>query len=213
MSLPADGSSPEFMRWVPHDEHAASDRRREINRLSEQPNVIDFLRSFYQRVDEAIAVYEPRCTNRGQCCNFARAGHRLFVTPIELAAFRRAYSDRWQPAEPASGRCPWQIEGVCTTREFRPLGCRVYFCDPQAQAWQNEFYEARLRELKQFMAEQGIQYRYEEWLSALSVFSSDTSDSGYIASASESLNTTAIDPSGSSTIQLTVVNNPPARPS
>lgn len=210
MSASSDESSREFMRWIPHDDSAAAERRHEADRLADQPSVIEFLRGFYQQVDTALAALEPRCTNRGQCCNFARAGHRLFVTPIEVAAFRRAYADRWQPAEPASGRCPWQIDGLCTAREFRPLGCRVYFCDPQAQAWQNEFYEARLREMKQFMAEHGIQYRYEEWLSALSVFSAETSGQD---PASTSSKPAAIDPSASSAIQLTVVNNPPARPS
>lgn len=213
MNAPTDESTREFMRWIPHDDGAAAERRREADRLSDQSSVIDFLRRFYQQVDTAVEAYEPRCTNRGQCCNFARAGHRLFVTPIELAAFRRAYADRWRAAEPASGRCPWQVDGVCTARELRPLGCRVYFCDPQAQAWQNEFYETRLRELKQFMTEQGIQYRYEEWLSALSVFSAATSDQGPPNSAPASSKTDAIDPSASSAIQLTVVNNPPARPS
>lgn len=212
MSAPGDQDSREFKRWIPHDDDESAERRQEFDRLSAHPDVIDFLRGFYQRVDEALAEYQPRCTNRGHCCNFARAGHRLFVTPIEVAAFRRAYADRWLSAEPAAGRCPWQVDGVCTAREFRPLGCRVYFCDPQAQAWQNEFYEARLRELKQFMADQGIQYRYEEWLSALSVFSTAASGSRHPGPAAGSLRPAAIDPSGSSTIQLTVVNNLPARP-
>ena len=27
--------------------------------------------------------------------------------------------------------CPWQdSRGHCTAREARPLGCRVYYCDP-----------------------------------------------------------------------------------
>lgn len=212
MSAPGDQVSREFMQRIPHDDGEAAKRRHLLDRLTEQPDVIDFLRGFYQRVDEALAEYQPRCTNRGQCCNFARAGHRLFVTPIELAAFRRAYADRWLSADPASGRCPWQVEGVCTAREFRPLGCRVYFCDPQAQAWQNEFYEARLRQLKQFMTDLGIQYRYEEWLSALSVFSAAASGSEHPESAAGSSRAASIDPSGPSTIQLTVVNNPPARP-
>lgn len=212
MSTSTSRESRESMQWAAHDDGEAAERRRAFDRLSEQPDVIDFLRRFYQRVDEALAEHEPQCTNRGQCCNFARAGHRLFVTPIEVAAFRQAYADRWHAAEPALGRCSWQVDGVCTAREFRPLGCRVYFCDPQAQVWQNEFYEARLRELKQFMTERGIQYRYEEWLSALSVFSTPASGLGRQKSSADSSKSSAIDPSGSSTIQLTVVNSPPARP-
>src|SRR5688572_16070154 len=37
--------------------------------------------------------------------------------------------------------CPYQVDGLCTARNARPLGCRLYFCDENAQSWQNEVYE------------------------------------------------------------------------
>lgn len=63
--------------------------------------------------------------------------------------------------------CPYQVGGLCTARERRPLGCRVFFCDPDAQEWQPLAYERYLTELKQIGAEAGLPYQYVEWLSAL----------------------------------------------
>jgi hypothetical protein len=45
--------------------------------------------------------------------------------------------------------CPWQDDaGRCTAREGRPLGCRVYFCDPAFQEPANRISEALIGRLK-----------------------------------------------------------------
>jgi Fe-S-cluster containining protein len=122
---------------------------------------------YYRRVDAAIAAHRPTCVNRGACCKFAEYGHKLYVTAVELAYFldhQRAEGVR--PIE-SDHACPYQAGGMCTAREHRPLGCRVFFCDPAAQEWQPAEYERGLAELKQIGREFGIEYRYQEWLSAL----------------------------------------------
>lgn len=121
--------------------------------------------SLYADVDRAIAARDPVCTNRGHCCRFGEYGHRLFVTDVELQYFLSGV-DRTAPS-PGEDRCPYQLGGICTARDRRPLGCRVFFCDPNAQSWQPALYESGLRKLRDIGGRFGIGYRYREWLSAL----------------------------------------------
>lgn len=123
--------------------------------------------SFYDGVDRAIAGHSPRCTNRGECCKFGSFGHRLYVTDVELRYFAEGLGEQWiEPALDADS-CPHQQGGICTARQHRPLGCRVFFCDSEAQSWQNGLYEEKLAELKRIGEKHAVAYRYREWLSAL----------------------------------------------
>ena len=47
------------------------------------------------------------------------------------------------------------------------MGCRLYFCDPNAQAWQNTVYETYHARLQALHAEFGVPYEYLEWRAAL----------------------------------------------
>jgi hypothetical protein len=49
---------------------------------------------------------------------------------------------------------------LCTAREQRPLGCRIFFCDPAYQETGNALTEASLIRLKQLAADAGIPWRY-----------------------------------------------------
>ena len=59
------------------------------------------------------------------------------------------------------------MNNLCTAREARPLGCRIYFCDENAQAWQNDVYEKYHARLRAVHEEFGLPYRYLEWREAL----------------------------------------------
>ena len=122
---------------------------------------------FYNRVDAAIAAHRPTCWNRGACCQFAAYGHRLYVTEPELRYFALGQAaDRRIPADDADA-CPYHTAGHCTARTHRPLGCRIFFCDESAQAWQGPEYERFLAELKAIGGSFDLPYAYREWLSAL----------------------------------------------
>jgi hypothetical protein len=121
---------------------------------------------FYAAVDLAVARNEPVCRQRGECCHFATYGHKLYVSSVELVFFVRHARLAWRPPG-ESAVCPYQIDGLCAARPFRPLGCRIFFCDPDSQDWQGPEYELRLMELRQIGVDFGVDYRYEEWLSAL----------------------------------------------
>ncbi len=109
------------------------------------------LRQLYQNLDSEVASRGPTCWLSGRCCRFAEAGHTLFVSAPEAAVL---VADAPRPSRPLDdgASCPWQDDhGRCTAREARPLGCRVYYCDPmfgdRAAAELSERFLGRLKRL------------------------------------------------------------------
>ncbi|HZJ69582.1 MAG TPA: hypothetical protein VFF36_01525 [Planctomycetota bacterium] len=121
------------------------------------------LAALYAHVDAEIAARRPRCELSGRCCDFERSDHRLYATDLETAAARAAAGG--VPDAP-SGRCPWYVDGLCRNRAGRPLGCRVYFCDP---GWESEMpavYERYHAELRAVHDRHGLPYRYRLFVEA-----------------------------------------------
>lgn len=109
------------------------------------------LRVIYDELDAEVARRGPTCWLSGRCCRFAEAGHTLFVSAPEAALL---VADAPPPPRPLDdgATCPWQDDhGRCTAREARPLGCRVYYCDPaygdRAAAELSEEFLGRLKRL------------------------------------------------------------------
>ncbi|MEI8198293.1 MAG: hypothetical protein WCI73_20560, partial [Phycisphaerae bacterium] len=90
-------------------------------------------------------------------------GDAVGPAPPEAAGFRLGVLT---PQTPAPG-CPYQVDNLCTVRAARPMGCRIYFCDPNAQAWQNRVYETYHARLRGLHEEFGVPYEYLEWRAAL----------------------------------------------
>jgi hypothetical protein len=112
----------------------------------------------YAEVDAAVAAAGPVCAASGRCCRFKEYGHTLFVSNLEadvLLASAPAYE-----APVAPDYCPFQQGNLCTAREPRPLGCRVYYCDPAYQDTGNRLSEEYLRRLKCLADEHGAGWRY-----------------------------------------------------
>ncbi len=108
-----------------------------------RPPVRAGLERIYKRAADAIIARAPVCWASGRCCNFAQAGHRLYVTGLEAAylvsalptAERRAFepptaepaSAEPAPAGPPSGArsvtlqqalAPLHVHDVNSTREW-----------------------------------------------------------------------------------------------
>lgn len=114
----------------------------------------DAVAEIYQWVDEQIRQAAPRCEISGRCCRFREYGHRLYITRTEaekLLLTPRPAEVAWAEfrREQVLNRCPYQVAGRCTARENRPLGCRIYFCDPEFDEAACELTEAALQKLKQ----------------------------------------------------------------
>ncbi len=82
-----------------------------------------------------------------------------------------------EDAATANQVCPFQQDGMCTTRAGRPLGCRVFFCESADEGWQSELTEWALARLREMHERFDVPYIYSEWLTALARMT-DSADKG-----------------------------------
>jgi len=122
------------------------------------PLLTSQLEALYADTDAAIAAANPRCDASGRCCRFKEYGHTLFISRIE-ADYLLARAPAWSGPVSADF-CPFQVEGLCTARGPRPLGCRVYFCDPTWQERGEALTESGIRRLKAIADEHGLAWEY-----------------------------------------------------
>src|SRR5437867_7094860 len=112
----------------------------------------------YREVDREVQAAGPVCVASGRCCRFKEYGHVLYLSNLE--------ADVLLSAAPAydtlvsTDFCPFQKENLCTARAPRPLGCRVYYCDPNYQETGNQITERYLQQLKQLAQDHNVAWRY-----------------------------------------------------
>jgi hypothetical protein len=112
----------------------------------------------YREVDRDVAAAGPVCVASGRCCRFKEYGHVLYLSNLEADVLLAAAPPYEAPASPDF--CPFQKDRLCTAREPRPLGCRVYYCDPNYQETGNALTEKYLRRLKELADANGVAWRY-----------------------------------------------------
>ena len=135
------------------------------------------LNAVYEYAAESITQRGPVCNQSGRCCRFEQYGHRLYVTGLEVAyTVSRLTSEHPELTSTSlqaaidAGGCPFQIDNLCAVHPLRPLGCRVYFCDPVAQGWQEGLSEKLLGQIRSLHQTHEIPYRYGEWRAMLDMF-------------------------------------------
>jgi len=121
-------------------------------------SVRDEIMKLYAEVDAAVADAGPKCESSGRCCRFTEWGHVLYLSHLEAEVLLDSAPAYDQPVSPDG--CPFQKEKLCTAREPRPLGCRIYFCDPAYQETGNRIMEQALQKLKRLADESGAGWRY-----------------------------------------------------
>lgn len=112
----------------------------------------------YADAEREVAAAGPVCVASGRCCRFKEWGHTLFLSSIEADLLITEAPAYEQPV--SEDFCPFQKEKLCTAREPRPLGCRVYFCDPNYQTRSHEITEKYVRRLKDLAATHDIAWHY-----------------------------------------------------
>jgi Fe-S-cluster containining protein len=113
----------------------------------------------YREVDREVAAAGPVCVSSGRCCRFKEYDHTLFVSGIEADVLLAA-APPYDPAAVTADFCPFQDGNLCTAREPRPLGCRVYYCDPSYTETCHAISEKYLRRLKELANEHGVAWNY-----------------------------------------------------
>jgi Fe-S-cluster containining protein len=118
------------------------------------------IRSIYEDLARDIAEAGPVCDLSGRCCRFQEWDHTLFLSEIEARLLLAEAPPGCRPLD-SGATCPWQDErGHCTAREGRPLGCRVYFCDPSYQEAGQRLSEVYLSRLKAATEAHGLLWSY-----------------------------------------------------
>jgi len=112
----------------------------------------------YAEVDAAVAAAAPRCDASGRCCRFTEYGHTLFLSQFEADLLLETAPHYEQPI--TRDGCPFQVDNLCTARNERPLGCRIYFCDEGYTETGNAITEAAIRKLKSIADEHDASWHY-----------------------------------------------------
>jgi len=114
--------------------------------------------ALYAEVDAAVSAAGPRCDSSGRCCRFKEWGHVLYLSGLEAEVLLES-APPYTPPVSADG-CPFQVGAFCTARDPRPLGCRIYFCDPAYQDTGNALMESSLAKLKRLAEELEVEWKY-----------------------------------------------------
>ena len=120
----------------------------------------DGLRIIYDELAAEVEATGVACGLSGRCCRFREYDHTLFLSGIEAELL---LADAPPPPRPLDdgATCPWQDRaGRCTAREARPLGCRVYYCDPAYQDQGQEIAERQIAALKRLTERLGHSWDY-----------------------------------------------------
>lgn len=116
------------------------------------------VRELYAEVDAEVAAAGPKCDASGRCCRFKEWNHVLYLTSFEADVLLKSAPPFAGPVTPDF--CPFQVENLCTAREPRPLGCRIYFCDPAYEGVGERIMESALTKLKRLADEHDLPWRY-----------------------------------------------------
>lgn len=132
------------------------------------PEIRAGLLEIYAELDADVAAAAPLCEMSGRCCRFLEYGHTLFLSRPEAELLLEVpYSNS---AEVNAAGCPYQVGKLCTARERRPLGCRVYFCDPKYAGCGEELTERYISCLKELHTRIGTPWEYRPLLHFLLEF-------------------------------------------
>src|SRR5437660_10181874 len=113
----------------------------------------------YREAEREVAAAGPVCISSGRCCRFKEYGHTLFLSSLEAEVLLNA-APAFDKEAITSDFCPFQKENLCTAREPRPLGCRVYYCDPNYQETGAAISEKYVRRLKELADTHGVAWHY-----------------------------------------------------
>ena len=142
------------------------------------PTISAELDAVFTLIADQVEARQPVCSASGRCCHFEQHGHRLYVTGLEAAYTLLHLPDLNLPAPThadiaaarSRGDCPLLVSNRCTAHPIKPTGCRIYFCDPTADQWQQDLSERSLALIRAIHDRHDIPYRYGEWRSMLELF-------------------------------------------
>lgn len=121
------------------------------------PAALAELHGAYAELEARLGELGVECSACGRCCDFARNGYRLYASHLERAALREGAGP---PRLAPDGSCGFLVLGRCLAHSHRPLGCRVFFCDPAHKPREPELCEEFLARLRAITDRYGLPWDY-----------------------------------------------------
>ena len=123
------------------------------------------LTAIYRQLENELAQLNPGCNGCGTCCNFSDFDHVLYASGVEIDFIvRHAHVPDFAVSD---NMCPFLKDNHCSIREFRMLGCRVFYCNPHYQEVSHEVYEKYYRMIKELYNKHAIPWKYQPFLNQL----------------------------------------------
>ena len=126
------------------------------------------LAEIYRCLEEELIALNPGCKGCGTCCRFSVFDHVLYASNIEVdyVTSHREVSD----FDIQDNVCPFLINNQCAIRDFRTLGCRVFYCNPRYKDTSQDIYEKYYRMIKDLSKKYTITWEYQPFLKHLAKF-------------------------------------------
>ncbi|AQQ09083.1 hypothetical protein L21SP3_00881 [Sedimentisphaera cyanobacteriorum] len=132
--------------------------------MTDKRKVLEEVVKVYASIERRLSTENiPHCRQCGSCCNFARFGHRLYVSTPEIMYFRHYVPAK---AELINGKCPYLKDSKCSVHKYRFAGCRVFNCMMSEQL-QSEISEFAVKRFRNICDKHGLEYQYIDLEQAL----------------------------------------------
>ncbi len=128
-------------------------------------NLYSDLRTIYQHLEKELMLLNPGCNKCGTCCNFTAFDHVLYASNIEVDFI--VQNVKVPDFNVSDNVCPFLKDNQCSIRDFRTLGCRVFYCDPQYKEVLPTLYEKCYRLIKDLSKKYNTQWEYLPFLGRL----------------------------------------------
>ena len=138
-----------------------------------QDNLYSELSILYQRLEKELTQLNPGCNKCGTCCNFSAFDHILYASSIEVDYITQ--SVEVPDFNITDNVCPFLKDNQCSVRDFRTLGCRIFYCNPHYKEIMCDVYEKYHFMIKELSKKYDYQWKYLPFLSQLAELKSKSS--------------------------------------
>lgn len=128
-------------------------------------NLYSELETLYQHLEKELTVLNPGCDGCGNCCNFSAFDHVLYASSIEVGLIAR--NVEIPDFNVTENICPFLKDNQCSIRDFRTLGCRIFYCSPAYKQILCEMYEKYYHMIKVLSLKHNVPWRYLPFLNHL----------------------------------------------
>ena len=137
-----------------------------------ESNLYSELVKLYQDLERELVLLNPGCKMCGTCCNFNAFDHVLYTSSVEVSYILQYVEV--PDFNVSSNICPFLKDNQCSIRNFRTLGCRIFYCNPYHKEVICDLYEKYHRSIKELSKKYHIQWKYLPFLDQLAEFKSKT---------------------------------------